>query len=37
MALNANILLYPGPRKQNTKTSEAYVPVRFSYPDVRRE
>ena len=37
MALNANILLYPGPRKQNTKASEAYVPVRFSYPDVRRE
>lgn len=36
MALNANILLYDEPRKLNTKASEEYVHVRFSYPDVHK-
>lgn len=37
MALNENILLYEEPRKRNTKASEEYVHVRFSYPDVHEE
>ena len=37
MALNANILLYDEPRKRNTKASEEYVHVRFSYPDVHKK
>ena len=37
MALNANILLYDEPRKLNTKASEEYVHVRFSYPDVHKK
>lgn len=37
MALNTNILLYAEPRKLNTKASEEYVHVKFSYPDFHKE
>lgn len=37
MSLNTNILLYREPRKLNTKASEEYVHVKFSYPDVQKE
>lgn len=37
MGLNANILLYREPRRRNTKASEEYVHVKFSYPDVHGE
>lgn len=37
MALNTNILLYREPRAVNTKASEEYVHVKFSYPDVQKE
>ena len=37
MALNTNILLYEESRKLNTKASEEYVHVKFSYPDLHKE
>ena len=36
MALNPNITLFPG-RKVNTKASEEYVHIKFSYPDLCQE
>ncbi|MDE7246658.1 MAG: restriction endonuclease, partial [Lachnospiraceae bacterium] len=36
MALNSNITLF-WERPVNTKASERYVHVRFSYPDVNQE
>lgn len=37
MALNINIILYNESRKRNTKASEEYVHVKFSYPDAHEE
>lgn len=37
MALNTHILLYDEPRKRNTKASEEYVHVKFSYPEDHQE
>lgn len=37
MALSKNILIYNESRKYNTKASEEYVHVRFSYPDAGQE
>lgn len=37
MSLNPNIVLCNKQRYCNTKASEEYVPIKFTYPDVHKE